>query len=186
MNSNIHDFDNTGVSASSNGGSGFSVNLTSNRIASANNSVQTGVVYFLSQGLVTQNVISSGGQTGLTLENYFCCVSATGNTITGSVVGIFMGGTDVADVVNTVTHNSLFNNGTGIVVYDGGGGSEVIGSNAIIQSTTAAVNLSCSPHATVKHNAIFNAPVGIENIASGDTVSGNDFYSVAAQTATCP
>jgi hypothetical protein len=182
--SSIHDFDSTGVLAGSNGGSGFLVDLGSNWIASTARSVQAGVVYDMAQGLVTRNFISVGGQTGLELENYFCCVTASGNTITGSIVGIYMGGA-FSSAVTTVTRNALFNNGTGIVVYDSGG-SDIVGSNAIIQSSTVGVDVSCSPNTTVKDNFIFIAPVGIENIASGDTVAGNDYYSVPIATTTCP
>jgi hypothetical protein len=183
-NSSIHDFDNTGVSADSNGGSGFLVNLTSNSIASTGSSVQAGVVYDMAQGTAAHNTIEVGGQTGLSLENYFCCATASQNTITGSAVGIYMGGS-YTNATTTVTHNSLFKNGTGIMIYNGGG-IEIIGSNAIVQSSTAGIDAGCASNTTVKYNTIFNAPVGIENIGSGDTVVPNDFYSVPTTTTTCP
>jgi Periplasmic copper-binding protein (NosD) len=179
-NSRIHNFDNTGFLAGSNGGTGFLVNLASNWIAATSPSVQAGVYYGFAQGLVTRNIIEVGGQTGLVLDAFFGGVTASENTVSGSTVGIF-----TYCCGATVTHNGLFNNGTGISLYNSSAGS-VINSNLIVHSAAAAIDVACAEGDTVEKNAIFNAPIGIANISSGDTVTGNVFHSVPTKTTTCP
>ncbi len=181
--SSIHDFDNTGILAESGGGSNFEVNLTSNWIASTSASVQSGVEYAEAQGLATFNTIQVGGKIGLNLANFFCCLTASGNTVVGSNVGIYLGGNDVFSTT-TVTRNSLFNNGTGILVNPSG--AHVINLNAIVQSTTTAIDLNCSSETTAKHNVVFGAPTGIANVTPGDVLIGNNYYSVTTATTTCP
>ena len=182
-NSRIHNFDNTGLSASSGGGSGFVVNLAYNWIAATSPSVQAGVLYDLAQGLATHNIIAVGGQDGLVLDNFFCCMTASENTITGSNIGIYMGGS-YTFATTTVTHNGLFNNGTGIFIFQSQG-IDIVSSNAILQSSTAGIDVDCSPQTTAENNAIFNAPIGIANITTGDTVTGNVYHGVPTKTTTC-
>jgi Periplasmic copper-binding protein (NosD) len=183
-NSRIHNFDNTGVSADSSGGTGFVVNLTSNWISATSPSVQAGVLYNLAQGVATRNLIQVGGQNGLVLDNFFCCMNASENTIIGSNVGIYMGGS-YTFATTTVTHNSLLSNGTGVFIYQAQG-IDIVSSNAIVQSAAAGIDVDCSPQTTVKNNSIFKAPVGIADVISGDTVSGNLYYGVTTKTTTCP
>lgn len=177
-NSRIHNFDYIGVSAEAVYAE-FTLNLTSNWIASASTTVQAGVSYgFSSEGRVTYNTIEVR-QIGLDAAPYVgSVIIVADNLVIGSNVGMFLGccGT-------TVTRNNLFNNGTGIVLYDEG---NVIKSNAIVQSSTAAIDADCSSPNAVENNIIFGAPIGIANIASGDTVKGNTFYSVTTLTTTCP
>jgi len=178
-NSRIHDFDYIGVFAGAVYAE-FTLNLASNWIASASTTVQAGVSYgFSSEGRATYNIIEVAGRIGLDAAPYVGgVIIVADNLVIGSNVGMFLGccGT-------TVTRNNLFNNGTGIVLY---GEGNVIKSNAIVQSSTAAIDADCSSPNTVENNIIFGAPIGIANIASGDTVKGNTFYSVTTLTTTCP
>ncbi len=184
VNSSIHDFDNTGIEASDGGGSNFEVTLTSNQIISTNPSVQAGVEYGFAQGLAEHNLIILASGIGLDLDNFFCCMTANENSISGSNVGIYLGGNDFGSTT-TVTRNLVENNGTGIFMYFGGG-EHVINSNFILQSSTAAIDLSCSSPAIAEHNVIFSAPIGIADIPSGDTVTQNGFLNVATTTTVCP
>jgi hypothetical protein len=182
-NSNIHDFDNTGIMGEAVAGN-LVLNITSNRIASTSPSVQAGINYsFSAVGLATHNTITVGGQAGLVLENFYCCVTAKGNAIVGSNVGVYLGGS-FTFATTTVTNNSLVNNGTGIFIFQSQG-IDVVSMNAITQSSTAAIDLDCSPSTTAQHNTIFGAPVGIANISSGDTISRNNFYNVPTTTTAC-
>ncbi len=181
-NSSIHDFAGIGITTGSNGGSGFLLNLTSNWITSASPGA-VGVIYDFAQGLAARNTITVLGQ-GLVLENYFCCMTARDNTITGSTVGIYSGGS-LSFVTTTISGNSLFNNGTGIFVY-GSAGINMIKLNTIVQSSTAAIDVDCSLETTAQRNTISGAPIGIANVDSGDTVTPNVTYSVPAATSACP
>jgi hypothetical protein len=181
----IHDFDNTGIFAVSGGASGFFVNLTSNLVASVSASVQAGVEYGLTDGVTEQNTIVVSGPVGLFLSNFFTGMKAKENTISGSNVGILSAGNEGGPTI--IAQNSLFNNGTGIA-FIGAGGGAVVNSNFIVQSSVAAIDLGvCSGQdVTAENNIIFSASVGIANIASGDTIERNTFFSVPTLTTTCP
>lgn len=182
QNSRVHSFDNTGINVEDGGGSNFEVTLSSNWVASTSGSVQAGVAYVLSQGLITRNIIIVGGQYGLSLFNFFCCMTVTENTVAGSNVGINLGANDLSETT-TVTHNVLYKDGKGIVAL---GATHIIESNAITQSSIAAIDLNCSSPNTVEDNVIFGAPVGIANVTLGDTVAANTFFRVPTSTTTCP
>lgn len=179
---NIHDFSITGILTGSSGGSGFLVDLTSNWIASPSANA-TGAVYDFAQGVATRNTIAVSGQ-GLVLENFFCCVTARENTVIGANVGIYLGGSDTF-ATTTVMHNTLFNNNTGILIYESQG-IDLVKSNIIVQSSTAAIDVDCSPQATAAHNTISGAPLGIANVISGDIVKQNTLYNVPIATSACP
>jgi hypothetical protein len=181
-NSRVHNFDNTGINVEDGGGSNFEVTLSSNWVASTSGSVQAGVAYVLSQGLITRNLIVVGGQYGLSLFNFFCCMTVTENTVTGSNIGINLGANDLSET-STVTNNILYKNGKGIFTL---GGTHIIESNAIAQSSIAAIDLNCSSRNTAEDNVIFGAPVGIANATSGDTVAPNTFFGVLTSTTACP
>lgn len=181
--SSIHGFDNTGILVESGGGSNFEVNLISNSIVSTSPTVQSGAEYAEAQGVASFNTIQVGGQIGLNLSNFFCCMTAIENTVVGSNIGIYLGGNDFSSTT-TVDHNILFNNGTGISVNPNG--VHVIKSNGIVQSTTTAIDLNCSSETTAKYNVIFQAPTGIANVTPGDVLIGNNLYSVTTATTTCP
>jgi len=184
LNSSITDFDDTGIRGLSDGATGFFVNLTSNWVASASASVYAGVDYEMTDGLAARNTILLSGGDGLLLNNFFAGMTAKHNTIIGASVGILAGGS-LPFEPTIITHNSLFNNATGILISAFNGNS-IVNSNAISESSTAAIDLDCSPDTTAEHNEIFGAPIGIANISSGDTVTGNIFYSVTTATTTCP
>jgi hypothetical protein len=183
QNSGIRDFDSVGVSADSNGGSGFLVNFTSNWVASSSKNVQAGVIYDMATGDIMYNTIAVGGPIGLELDNYFCCVTAGYNTVSGSGIGIYMGGSYFNAATNA-THNSLYNNGTGVYIYQSQGIDDV-NWNTIFLSAAAGIDLDCSANATVRHNSIYQSPVGIGNVTPGDTLAKNGFYGVFNATTTC-
>ena len=184
--SSIHEFDDTGVLAISGGGTGFLVNLTSSWIESASTSVQSGVYYQFTYGLVAHNTIVVDRQYGLLLENFFGSMTINENTIVGSTVGIFSGSSEGA---NTITHNNLFNNGTGIFV-SGLAGSPVVKSNTITQSSTAAIDVGCSEETTAENNIIVNSPIGIAEVNTGELfeqsqeckICGNEIHSFEDST----
>jgi Periplasmic copper-binding protein (NosD) len=181
-NSNIHDFDNTGVLANSSGASGFLVNLTSTSVISPSTSVQAGVGYFDAEGVIEYNHIILAGGTGLQLENFYGPMTARGNAVVGTNVGILSG---TSEQPNLIVGNVLSNNGTGIFISGLGAGSVVSGNN-ILQSSVEAIDLDCSQDSKVVNNTIFGAPVGVANMNSGDTVKQNTFYNVSNPTTACP
>jgi hypothetical protein len=158
-NSSIYNFDDFGIYATDEG-EAFLVNLTSNSIVSSSSTVQAGVDYaFFSAGLAKRNTVILTGGVGLYLESALGgIVNAYQNTVSGANLGIELG---------------LESN-------------PVIKSNAILQSTTAAIELNCSGGATVENNVVFNAPTGIADVTPGDTIAGNTFYSVPTATSPCP
>jgi len=182
-NCSIHDFDDTGILATSDGATAFLVNVSFSSVASASTSVQAGVDYESTDGLAAHNTIVLAGGIGLWLDNFYPGMTARGNTIVGSDIGILSGSDEVAPTA--IVNNRLFNNGTGIVVSGLGAGA-VVKSNSIIQSSIAAIDLDCSQDSTAENNTIFGAPVGIANVAPGDTVRRNTFYSVPTLTTACP
>jgi len=185
-NSRIHDFDDTGILATSGGETGFLVNVHSSVVTSANTSVRAGIDYEFTDGLAAGNTITLAGEVGLLLDNFFGGMTANENTIIGSTVGIFVGISEGL-IPTTITRNSLFKNGTGIAVSSiGGGAGAVVKSNAIVQSSTAAIDLNCSEQTTAENNIILGAPVGIANVTSGDILTGNTFFNVTSATTACP
>jgi hypothetical protein len=174
--SDIHDFDNTGVLVTSNGSSSFLVNLDSNQIESTSATVQAGVEYELADGVVARNTVDVGGQFGLLLGNFFRGMTATGNTIIGSNVGIRSGCCSA-----TINRNILFNNGTGISVFS----SADVKSNTIVQSRITAIDVGCSEEATAENNIIVNSPIGIAEVNTGDIFKGNVLYGVTTPTTPC-
>jgi hypothetical protein len=182
-NSNIHDFDNTGVLAVGAGGTGFVVNLTASFIESASASVQAGVDYEEADGLAGRNYIAVVGEVGLELGNYFPGMTATENTISGANIGI-VSGFSLDNGPTVITRNSLFNNKTGIFISEFSG-NDVVNSNTIVQSGTVAIDTDCSPATTAERNIISGAPVGIANVSSGDTVNHNVFYGVPDTISLC-
>ncbi len=181
-NSNIHDFDNTGVLANSSGASGFLVNLTSTSVISPSTSVQAGVGYFDAEGVIEYNHIILAGGTGLQLENFYGPMTARGNAVVGTNVGILSG---TSEHPNLIVGNVLSNNGTGIFISGLGAGSVVSGNN-ILQSSLEAIELNCSQDSKVVNNTIFGAPVGVADMNSGDVVKQNTFYNVPSTTTACP
>jgi hypothetical protein len=179
--SSIHDFSNTGILTGSNGGSGFLVNLISNRIASADIGT-TGAIYDFATGIAVRNTISVTGQ-GLVLENYFCCVTAKENTIVGSNIGIYLGGS-LGFSPTTVTGNFLFNNGTGIFIYISSQ-NDILKSNVIEQSTVTGIDAGCSSDTLAENNFISAAPIGVANVGAGDFLERNTLYNVKVPTTPC-
>ena len=181
LNSTIDDFDDTGILANSTGGVGFFVNLNSNSLESPSASVQAGIQYLLTDGLAQRNTIVLSAGTGLALANLFAGMTAKDNTIIGASLGIFSGTSDAA---NTITGNFLSNNGTGIAV-SGFGGDALVKSNTIVESSIEAIDIDCSAQVTAEKNTIVGAPIGIANVASGDTISGNLYHGVPTKTTMC-
>jgi hypothetical protein len=137
-------------------------------------------------GLIERNTIipAGGTTTGILLDDFFGGVTANDNTIIGANVGINLLSSESPTIV---THNQLYNSGTGILVTQMDG-SAVIKSNSIVLSSIAAINFSICNNGnanTVEHNIIVDAPVGIENISPGDIVSGNPIYNVTSATTPC-
>jgi hypothetical protein len=183
-NSNIHDFISTGVIAKSGGATSFFVNITRSLIKSSGTSVQSGVEYIDADGVVSQNIILVSGGNGLLLDNFFSGMTAQGNTIEGANVGIMSGGNFNA-TGTTIENNILFNNATGISLGSDGVGGAVITSNAIVESSVAAINLNCSTTSAVQNNLIYGTPLGISNILPGDTITSNTFLIVGTETSEC-
>jgi hypothetical protein len=182
-NSSIHDFDNTGVLATSGGGTGFLVDLTSNWIESSSTSVQAGIDYDFADGRAERNTIIGAGKFGLLLDNFFAGMTAHENLIIGSNIGIYSGGS-LPFSPTIISGNSLVNNGTGIFINESSD-NDVVKSNSIVHSTTSAIDVDCSEDTTVESNIIFGAPVGIANVTSGDTVAHNIIFGVPVATSTC-
>jgi hypothetical protein len=175
-----------GVSAYGTVSGGSTLNLTSNWITSIGGS-GTAVDYENgASGLIERNTIipAGGTTTGILLDDFFGGVTANDNTIIGANVGINLLSSESPTIV---THNQLYNSGTGILVTQMDG-SAVIKSNSIVLSSIAAINFSICNNGnanTVEHNIIVDAPVGIENISPGDIVSGNPIYNVTSATTPC-
>ena len=182
--SNIHNFDDTGIVASSSGATGFLVNITYNSIASTSASVLAGVDYEFTDGLAAHNNIVLAGGIGLHLNNFYGGMTANKNAILGANIGILSNTSEGSPTI--ITYNNLFNNGIGIFI-GALNGSNVVNSNAIFNSSTAAIQLDCSSQTTsAKQNTIYGAPVGIANVNSGDTITQNVFHSVSTTTTWCP
>jgi len=187
LNSSVDNFDSIGIQADALIAGG-EVNLTSNSIGSTSASVQAGAYLFGTQSIIARNTIVLSAGSGLELEDG--PMTAKNNTIVGTNTGIVVGGTPSGDIPIVVTHNSLYGNAIGIGVNPFAE-NVTVGSNAISQSTTAAIQLECGGYGTavtttVEHNEIFAAPIGIANIDSLDKVAANTFYSVPTATTTCP
>ncbi len=183
-NSNIHDFGGTGILATSNGATGFIVNVNTSWISSTSTSVQAGIDYEFTDGLAAHNTIDLAGGVGLFLNNFFDGMTVKENTIIGASVGIYSGG-NLPFTPTLIAHNNLFDNGTGIFI-GGTAGYSVVESNVIVQSSTAAVDLHCNQQTKTEHNTISSAPIGIANLSSVDTVRGNTLYNVPTSTTACP
>ena len=183
LDSRIEDFDAFGIFASSDGATGFLVNLTLNSVVSVRPSVQSGIEYLLTDGVAERNAVVLSGGTGLELANLFSGMTARSNTVIGATLGI-VAGTNEGPTPTSIDGNYLFNNGTGILVFFSG--EKIVKANAIVLSSTAAINLDCSDQVAAENNNIFGAPVGIANVASGDTLTGNVFYFVTDKTTSCP
>jgi hypothetical protein len=183
-NSRVDNFDNTGILATSNGVTGFLVDLTANSVASTSTTVQSGIDYEFTDGTAAWNTILVSSGTGLDLDNFFAGMTARGNIIVGATIGISSGLSE-GPTQTMISSNTLLHNGTGIRI-NGFGGSPVVTRNNIIQSSIAAIDFDCSAEATAEYNTIFDAPVGIANLTSGDTVTANTFYVVPSRTTSCP
>jgi hypothetical protein len=182
--SNIHNFDDTGILASSGGETGFLVNLNSNKITSTSASVSAGVDYEFTDGLAEYNNIVLAGGIGLHLNNFYGGMTAYANTISKAYIGILSNSNEGTPTI--ISQNNLLNNGIGIFI-GALNGSDVVNSNTIVQSGIAAIQLDCSSQTTsAKQNIIYGAPVGIANVNSGDTITQNVFYSVPTTTTWCP
>jgi hypothetical protein len=183
QNSYIHNFTNTGVLAASDGATGFFVNMNQNLINTNVASVQSGVEYSFADGVASKNTIKVKNGTGLRLENFFSGMTAKGNIVEGADVGIQAGG-DINATNTIVEKNVLLNNATGIFVVGIGGGATLT-SNAIIQSSNAAIDLDCSDNTTVQSNVIYGTPIGIAHVLSTDTIAPNTFLNVGTTTTQC-
>jgi hypothetical protein len=177
-----------GVYATGTVSAGSVLNLTSNWITYSGNSGAAVDYENGANGLIEGNtVILPGGTTiGLLLDFFFGNVTASENTIIGGNVGITLASSEAPITLNS---NHLYNNGTGILVGQKTGKGAVISSNTIIQSSIAAINFSVCNNGNdnkYEHNTIIGAPVGIENVSSGDITAGNSFYNVTTATTTCP
>jgi hypothetical protein len=180
-NSFIHDFDSQGVWAGSQY-PGFTI--ASNSVASA---IGSGIILD-GPGTAANNIISVGGQIGLALVSVYPPITAKYNTITGAAQGIFISGGAFPGAFS-VTDNSLVNNSRGMVVDGNTVAQTLIESNSILQSATAAIDLQCNTtnDKTIKQNSIFNAPVGVANVAPPrPKLTGNLLYKVTTATTTCP
>jgi parallel beta-helix repeat protein len=182
-NSSIHDFDNTGIDGGC-AASELTLNITSTQILSSSPTVQAGVNYSNSAtGLAEHNIITVGGQYGLSIESYYCCMTIKDNTIIGSNVGMYLGGS-LGFSPSTVTGNSLFNNGIGIWAYVAAQ-NYIVKGNTIVQSSVAGIDVDCSSGNVTENNTIVSAPVGIANVDSGDVIKRNAIYNVTASTTPC-
>jgi Right handed beta helix region len=180
--SDILDFDGTGISASSNGATGFIVNVSLSSIATSNSS--TGLDYEFTDGVVEHNTFSLAGGVGLFLNNFFDGMKAKENTIIGAGVGIYLTG-NIPNSPTLIAHNTLINSGTGIFI-GGLSGFAVIESNVVVHSSAVAIDLHCNQQTTTEYNTISGAPVGIADVSSVDTLRQNAFYNVLTPTTTCP
>ena len=183
LESRIEDFDESGISASSDGATGFLVNLTSNSVVSLQPVVQSGIEYFMTDGVAERNSVVLSGGTGVDLLNFFSGMTARGNTVIGATIGI-TAGTNEGLTPTSIDGNYLFKNGTGILVFFSG--ERIVKANAIVLSSTTAINLDCADQVVAENNQIFGAPVGIANISSEDILTGNTFFDVSTATSACP
>ena len=183
QNSYIHNFTDTGVLAASDGATGFFVNVNQNLVSSNVASVQSGVEYSFADGVASKNTIVVKNGTGLLLENFFSGMTAKENIIAGANVGIQAGG-DISATSTVVEKNVLLNNVTGIFVVGIGGGATLI-SNAISQSSNAAIDLDCSDNSTAESNIIYGTPVGIADVLPTDAIASNTFLNVGTTTTQC-
>jgi parallel beta-helix repeat protein len=167
--SNIHDFDDIGIYGGD-ATAGLTLNIISTQVTSTSSTVQVGILY-------------GNSAAGLALENYYCCMTARENTVIGSNIGIYLGGS-LGFSPTTVTGNILFNNGTGIFVYVSSH-NDILRSNTIAQSTVAAIDANCSSDTTAENNYISSVPVGVANVGGGDTVKRNALYNVTTTTTPC-
>lgn len=180
-NSNIHDFDNTGILANSSGLTGFLVNLTSTTVKSSSPGALAGVEYFFADGTLEYNTIVLASGTGMQLENLYGAMIVRGNAVVGANTGILSG---TSEGSNLIVGNVLSNNGIGIAVSGLGAGA-VVRSNTILQSSVEAIDLDCSEDSKVVNNTIVGAPVGVADVNSGDIVKQNIFSGVATPTTAC-
>jgi len=167
--SSVHDVDGTGIFV----GSGPTPALTAivkDNFVSAPGAL--GVVLSNVQGEVTENNVSDA------LAGIFdlaARVHVSSNTVTSTGFGILLlaGG--------TVQSNDIANSGNGIVLAAAGGNVQ---SNRITFSTVAAIEFACQA-ATVAHNTINDAPIGLNDVPLSFNGSNTFFNTGTMRAAGC-
>jgi hypothetical protein len=151
-------FTNTGINVRSPAAAGFSVNIEFSAVVSTNAVAQSGIAMIFADGTVAYNSIAMNGGVGLSLALSNFGVVAKGNSILGASTGIALSGI---------------------------GGPQTVLSNYITNSIAQGIDAGCAEAASIERNTIVDSPVGIANISSSDTVTGNRFINVQSDETPC-
>jgi hypothetical protein len=166
----VHDFDSSGIFLASFSPPTLNASIHDNFV-SPNSASAIGVVAASINGDLTDNDISN------TLAGVFdlsAAVRVAANNVSASVFGLVLlaGG--------TVQGNDITNSGVGVAL---GGPGATIQSNRVTSSVQTAIDLGCNP-ATVSHNTINDALVGLGNVPLGFTGS-NNFANTGTISTSC-
>lgn len=154
----VHDVDGTGISLASLSPPTLNASTRDNFISP--NSAAIGILAESINGDITDNDLSNAIAGVFDLAP---AVRVAANNISTTEFGLLLlaGG--------TVQANDITNSAVGVAL---GGPGAIVQSNHITFSTQAAIEFSCNP-ATVSHNTINDALVGLGDVPSGFTGSNN-------------
>ncbi|HWX91825.1 MAG TPA: hypothetical protein VNY29_04260 [Terriglobales bacterium] len=154
----VHDVDGTGISLASVSPATLNASTRDNFVSP--NSAAIGIAAASINGDITDNDLSNGIAGVFDLAP---AVRVVANNISTNEFGLLLLGG------GTVQANDITNSGVGVAL---GGPGAVVQSNHITLSMQAAIEFSCNP-ATVSHNTINDALVGLGDVPLGFTGSNN-------------
>jgi hypothetical protein len=165
----VHDVDGTGISLASFSPPTLNASTHDNFVSP--NSSAIGIFAASINGDITDNDLSNAIAGVFDLAP---AVRVVANNISTTAFGLLLlaGG--------TVHANDITNSGVGVAL---GGPGATVQSNHIILSSSAAIDLGCNP-ATVSHNTINDALVGLGDVPSGFSGS-NTFANTGTISAAC-
>lgn len=168
----VHDVDGTGISLASSSPPTLNASTHDNLVSP--NSSAIGILAASINGDITDNDLSNAIAGVFDLAP---AVRIVANNVSTNEFGLLLlaGG--------TVQANDITNSGVGVAL---GGPGATVQSNHITLSTEAAIEFSCNP-ATVSHNTINDALVGLGDVPLGFTGSNNFANTGTISTsANCP
>ena len=166
----VHDNDSVGIFTAAGTTPSLNASIRGNLV-----SVNTGLIGILSDnvtGWVTENDVSNAM---FGMVDAGPGVSISENNISQTTAGI------VLENGGSIRENRLSSSGIGVWFFSDGGS---VRSNRLVSMSLAAIEFNCSS-ATVSHNTINDAAVGLDNVPTGLRTT-NTFYNTATiQTDGC-
>lgn len=167
-NSNIHDFDNTGIAVAADAASSPYTALIKNNNLDGDGNFVTGLVVAYAGTVTVQNNVVTRMNTGVrTVGGVAGTISS--NVFTNDDFGIVAW----ADAVS-VSGNKIFDSALGAITLTST--AVTIQSNTIM-NTPAGINFSCAANGNVRTNTIIDAATGLVNVPATEATT-NSYFSV--------